>query len=301
MDSQRRRELQELLWRGGRWVVYCLLAATALWMVGSVLFGLGRGKPETAAGVLQRATTKDPGSYVMEYQVLRRITYDTDELETGFHANVQVDAKSDAYVMDMVGATLDGRPLHVQHAKSMTIYTTPSFGDQWIEAPELTTAQLTRFKPKELQSMKPKLLRDTGQYRSVKSWVLSVKPSGDALADMLWANRLNMTGSTAAKETEALRNGDFTLDWAYVWVGYESERILSVDLKFKINKGAEYRMRIKYGAWGVPNLSKLSFRENKSLIDSNTKVPSSSGDDQSAVPQVDPTDPDAIDKAEGDL
>jgi hypothetical protein len=305
MDADRRKELQELIWSGGRWLVYFMLGAAALWFVGSLLFGLGQGKPETASKILERAAQNDSGSYIMEYQVLRRVTYGDDEQQSGFHANVQMDRSHKAYVMDLAGATLDGDPLHVQHSKGMTIYSTASFGDRWIEAPDLKPEQMTRFMPAELQSMKPELLRDTGEYRSIKSWVLRVTPTGEQLADMIWANQLNMTGSTASKEEKALRDGDYELDWAYVWVSYKSERILSIDVKFKIDKGAQYRMRIKYGAWGTVDLKKLHFKENKTLLvdtggsgTGGETGGSSSG--STSQPTTDPTDPDAIDRQEGD-
>lgn len=262
MDNERRRELQNLLWGAGRWAVYTLLAVGALWAVGSVLFGLGHRKPQTVNGVLSGAASKsDGGSYVVEYQALRRVAADGDELTTGVHANVQVDTASGAYVMDMAGLTSDGKPLHIQHARNLTIYTTPSFGDAWIEAPNLSDQAVDGFTPKAMLSMKPELLRDTGQYRSAQSWVVRIKPTGDQLAKLLWGNELNLTGSSAATEAKALHDGNYTLTWGYVWVAYQSERLLAVDLKFKIDHGAEYRIRMKYGEWGAIDLKSLVFRK----------------------------------------
>jgi hypothetical protein len=263
MDEARRKELLDLLWGPGRWVIFTLLGVTLLWVVGALLLGVGHRKPKSVEGILTDASRQSgSSSYVMEYQSLRRISADEDELITGVHANVQVDTTNKAYVMDVAGLTRDGQPLHVQHAHDITIYTTPSFGDSWVRAPDLRSEDVAGFSPAQMLKMKPELLRSTGQYRSTQSWVLRIKPTGDQLSRLLWGNELNLTGSTSAKEAKALHDGNFALTWGYVWVGYDSERLLAVDLKFKIDHGAEYRVRMKYGGWGTIHLKGLKLRPN---------------------------------------
>ncbi len=277
MDADRRKELQDMLWKPGRWIVYGVLAAMAIWVVGAGLFGLGHRKPQTVGGVLSSAAQKDTGKYIMEYQALRRVTYDSDELVTAFHGDVQMDAPSKAYVLNMLGATVDGKPLHVDHAGAVTIYSSTSLGESWRRAPDLSVQAMTAFNPRSMQEMKPVLLRDTGSYRSSQAWVIQLKPSGDQLANILWANQLQMTGSTAEREAKDLHEGHYNLDLATAWIGYKSERILAVDLRFKIDKGAEYRIRIKYGSWGTVDLHKFKLREI-----SNPNVTTSGGKTQAA-------------------
>lgn len=282
MDPERRKELQDLIWGAGRWVIYGLLAMIMVWLAGSVLFGLGERKPEKIEDILKRAASKDPGSYVMEYQALRRVTYEEDQLQNGVHATVQMDRSAKSFVLNIAGVTTDGEPMHVQHAGGVTIYTTPSFGPDWYEAPSLSPTTVGAFTPETMKSMKPKLLRDTGSYRSLQSWVIELKPSGKQLADLLWANELQMTGSTAEKERKQLEDGKYKLDYARAWIGYGTEQLFAIDLQFQIEKGARYRIRVKYGSWGSVDLKKLKLRQRDTdgLVNVTPEVGDGAADSQ---------------------
>lgn len=263
-SASRSDELQDLIWSGLRWVLISLGAMIVLWLLVTFVLGVARTKPDTAKEIIEHAAAKDTGSYAAEYEALRRVEYDQDVLQRAIYARIQYDRKAEAYSMNMLGVTQDESALFVQHVKGQTIYATQETNDGWRTAPDLKTSEIDALSARNIAKMHPKLEKSDATFRGSQAWVLSFKPTPEALASALYANHLQLLGSSSPKELAEVRAGKYTLNWAYAWVPRNSEQLSVVDIRFNLASGAEYRFRIKYASYGGINLKGLKLRRLES-------------------------------------
>lgn len=194
--------------------------------------------PGDADGIL--ASTQNPERYVYESEAVRTRTVEGIATEGHSVRIVAVDKSNDAFQARLLRVFPDTQEALLSRTPNATTLrkglATPVVID------EVPLNQALAPSPADIRAVAKSVVSDTRTVRGVRAWEVAFELTPAIARQLFLADALAITGD----EQEALAEGRFTTDWAYVMVTRRGRSMVVLDTRFTIDGGATYRFLVKY-------------------------------------------------------
>lgn len=117
---------------------------------------------------------------------------------------------------------------------------------------EIPFSSLTLPGPGDIAAAQPRVIRDDRSVRGVRAWEIGFTLTPSIIAGLMLTETLSVSGP----DEEAIAQGRFATDWAYVLVTRRGRNMVVLDTRFQVEDGARYRILAKFRDFGSVDLTR---------------------------------------------
>lgn len=219
--------------------------------------------PSDAAGILESA--KNPERYVYESEAVRTNTVEGVPTEGHSVRILAVDGSSEQFQArllrvfpDTQEALLARTPTRTTLRKGLSV--PAQIADIPFEAALAPS-------PSDIRAVAEGVVSEERTVRGVQAWEIKFRLTPEIVRQLFLVDALQISGD----EQDAITQGRYTSDWAYVMVTRRERSMVVLDTRFTIDGGATYRFLVKYRSFDA-------FRLNGEATSDATEYDSSAGE-----------------------